>query len=329
MSIQYQVKHKHLLFLLVAMTLILACGDNECEVTCRRTEPTIENIWPNEDGTFWTYEYMWRAWDADVTTYPERDSLPPVPSMDKIENLVRHHPIGPDPNVVEGTYRLEFDGLTTTGSGVTAQNLEESVVAAEGRARLFAGTGGQSGFLERLRRARPDLECEIAARCLDLGPPLQPGSPPTPIMIHGGAWEKTDHWIGTYGDLDTLPAWKFLEANLTAGHEFTHQLIPSLASDVFLHCRVLGRTVVRSPAGHIWRALECLYIVDYGPYEITGPSEEPVGWEQFYDYGRVIYVPDIGPVYSYERALIAVGEPIGTGYGDIEVDLTGANLDLE
>jgi hypothetical protein len=185
-----------------------------------------------------------------------------------------------------------------------------------------------SSFLERLRIARPDLGDEIRTLCPDLGASDQPGTPPAPIMIHGGAWEKTDLWIGTYGDIDTLLAWKFLEADLTSGHEFTHQLIPSLTNDAFLHCRVLGRTVVRSPAGHFWRALECIYIVEYGPFEVQGPSG-PFGWWQFYDYGRVIYVPEIGPVYGYERTLIAVGETIGIGYGDIEVELTGSSLDTD
>jgi len=328
MFIQYQLKHKHLLLFLVATTLILACGNDECGLICRRPEPTIENIWPNGDGTFWTYEYTLRAWKTDVTTYPEKDSLPPVPSMDEIEGLLGHHPIGSNPNTLEGTYMLEFNGLTTTASGVTAQNLEESVVTANRRGRPVAGTGRLASFLERLRLARPDLRAEIDVLYPNLDSTAQPGTPPSPNMIHGGAWEKTDQWIGTYGDVDTLLAWKFLEADLTEGHEFTHQLIPSLAGDIFLHCRVLGRTVVKSPAGHFWRALECLYVVDYGPFEIRGEWGTE-SWRQYYDYGRVVYVPEIGPVYDYERTLIAVGKTIGTGYGDIKVELTGSSLETD
>ncbi len=327
MFARHRLSHVLLLFPLMAVTLTLACGDNECGYACRRAEPTIENIWPNDDGASWTYEYTWRTWDAEARTYPERDSLPPVPSMDEIEKVFKHHAIGPNPSEVQGTYGLEFDSLTTTDSGVTAQNLVESVVATDGRGRLVAGTGSRSTFLKRLRQARPDLEARIDACCPDLAA-AQPGEPPAPIMIHGGAWEKTGQWIGTYGDIDTLLAWKFLEADLRGAHEFTHQLIPSLASDVFLHCRVLGRTVVRSPGGEPWGAIECLYIVDYGPYEISGPAG-PIRWQQFYDYGKVVYVPELGPVLSYERSLVATGETIGIGAGDIEVDLTGSSLDTD
>jgi hypothetical protein len=348
MTVQSRMKHRHLLVLLLAAAMIPACGGEECGPGCRRPEPTLENIWPNLDGTYWTYEYAWRAWDADVHYYEEEDSLPPLPSLDEIEELIRHHPTGPDPQTANGVYKLEFKGQTTTGPGVTAQYLEESLVTARGGHLSTAGGMPHSGLLGRIRLARPDLRARIDALApADVSRPLRPGGEsagylesgecllvgrldgaPLPNMIHGGAWEKTTEWIGTYGELDTLLAWKFLEADLDRDHEFTHQLVPSLADDVFLHCRVLGKSVFRTPAGDFWRAFECMYLVDYGPAAVNPPGGDGQ-WQHFFDYGRVIYVPDLGPVYSYERALVAVGRTTGTGYGDITIELTGTNLEVE
>ena len=345
MHIEYRLKPKHLLLLLVSGTLLFACGDHECGPACHRPEPTVENLWPNQDGTFWTYDYTWRAWDSEVNYYADEDSLPPLPSMDEIENLLRNHPIGDNPDTVTGVYKLEFSGQTTTGSGVTAQNLEQTVIPTRGCGLLTRADTPHPGFLERLRLVRPDLRPGIDAHLPALVPSslghlvrgdaygkerdpshtLRLTDPPSPGLIHGGAWEKTHEWIGTYGDLDTLLAWKFLEADLASNHEFTHQLVPSLADDVFLHCRVLGKTVLRTSAGDFWKALECIYLVDYGPANIDPPGGTE-RWQHFYDYGRVVYVPDLGPVHSYERVLIAVGKTVGAVYGDITVELAGTNL---
>jgi len=40
------------------------------------------------------------------------------------------------------------------------------------------------------------------------------------------------------------------------------------------------------------------------------------------DYGRVIYVPEVGPVYTYERMLVNPGEPSSIGIGERILTLT-------
>jgi hypothetical protein len=42
------------------------------------------------------------------------------------------------------------------------------------------------------------------------------------------------------------------------------------------------------------------------------------------DYGTVSYAPAVGPVRSYERKLVAVGDggALGPGIGDLELSIT-------
>ena len=143
-----------------------------------------------------------------------------------------------------------------------------------------------------------------------------------PLLIHGGVWRKTDQWIAAYADLDTLPAWKYLEADLSRGHEFTHQLAPSLASDIFLHCRVVGEGRAKTEVCVFKRALDCIYLVDYGVYNLQGPGPDAQGYYRVFDYGRVLYVPGVGPVYAYERMLVCAGDPVGIGLGERHISLT-------
>jgi hypothetical protein len=72
-------------------------------------------------------------------------------------------------------------------------------------------------------------------------------------------------------------------------------------------------------------ALECAYIVDYGP-QWAGMPEDPWGYYRVYDYGVVIYAPEVGPVSSYERALVEAGNDESHGVGDKTLMLTGTGV---
>jgi hypothetical protein len=120
-------------------------------------------------------------------------------------------------------------------------------------------------------------------------------------------------------------AWKFLTSNLFTGSEFSYQLMPNFAEDLVLHCRVYRRLTVTTDAGTFLNALDCLYILDYGITTVTDVYGDPKGYIRTYDYGRVIYAPTVGPVYSYERWGVDPGNPPSEGFLDITVRLTGSS----
>ena len=337
--------------LIVALSASGCTDDGVTEPPCCPETPTIANIWPNEDQTSWSYDYKFRSWEWDGwEVYDSEEDVPPAPSLDEVLALMFHHRIGDNPVGLYGNYSLGFDGDTTTMSGVIAQNLRETLVPIGGGGSGL--TANQAAplvdpLLVQLAIARPDLR----DRVLELmGPEAEnlreqfesvmgPGGAaafsilgdlgqimPEPLFIHGYAWWKTSEWIGTFGDVDTLLAWKFLNADLTPGSEFIHQLVPGLALDVYLHCRVLRRLNIRTPAGKFTGALECIYMVDYGVAELitpepTSPGQSTPGWARLFEYGNAVYVPTVGPVYSYQRMLVSAGDPPGIGYGDIQIIL--------
>jgi hypothetical protein len=227
-----------------------------------------------------------------------------------------------------GIYRLQFDGMLTTMSGATGQNLVETFEAVPPAkpARPASAARPNAAFLARLLRARPDLQDRIAGAA--------PGASDSPmdtpqlllLFLDGGAWVKSDQWIGAYGDLDTLLAWKYLESDLSPGHEFSHQLVPKIASDVFLHGRVQRRLTWNTEVGTHENALECLYLIDYGVSTATDQDGLPIGFFRDIDYGAVVYAPEVGPVYCYERVLVTVGDTLGPGLGDARLQLVGTGV---
>ncbi len=317
------------------------CGPGECPPSAN-----LDNLWPNDDGREWQFDLVqlwWVELDRSICEilHVSRDDVPTIPSLDEVEDMLRKHAVPDGFESAEGTYYMKFDGDSTTQSGVTAQALKDLVVMAGGGGVLKAPTVTSHAFLLRLAVARPDLLGRIMTALggtSSLDPFLlkqledlsRPGScgggvdarlaeqiVTYPILIHGGAWEKTDEYIGTYGDIDTLLAYKFLEADLSPGHEFTHQLVPSLVDDVFLHCRVLPRTPVWVDGRPYPNAVECLYVIDYGIssfWPIPGGGDP--SYCRLYDYGTVTYAPEVGPIYSYDRALVEAGNEASLGIGE-------------
>jgi hypothetical protein len=214
----------------------VACDDE----TSPGTPITLETIWPNENQRTWEFTSTRTTFEgfsfADTSAlYANKEDVPPAPSIQDILPLIDHPPLPDSMTSETGDWALSFQDSITTQSGVTAQNLVE-LPGGIPSPKAFRTAGEQpSALLAHVLRARPDLRKRIlGSRALaepvdliDLGP----------LFLHGGAWEKTANWIGTYGDLDTLLVWKYLEANLTPGHEFVHQLIPAAADDVYLHAR--------------------------------------------------------------------------------------------
>jgi hypothetical protein len=323
------------------LTICSCSSDDPCVCPdCEGPEPTIQNIWPNADRTFWTYKVTVHTWGSPEpicdSLYATEEEVPPVPTLDEIEDLLREHPIGYPVETIGAYYGQEFDGDTVSHSGATGQNLRETLYKQDDPALLSGRRSAGNPFLQHLYIARPDLRhaLEDAARPAlgNIAESVGTGRCPLltvcasiecPILLHGYVWEKTDEWIGTYGDIDLLLAWKFLEADLTPGHEFTHQLVPGLTDDAFLHCRVLEEASVETEIMTFPRGLECLYMIDYGVAFMPPIGEQSAGYCRTFDYGTVTYVPEVGPVASYERLLVHTGEPVGTGYARRYLSLSG------
>ena len=136
-----------------------------------------------------------------------------------------------------------------------------------------------------------------------------------------------------HGGLRELPGQEFVvetdpvESNLAPGHEFSYQLAPSLTNDAWLHCRVVRRVNVDTPAGSFSDALEMLYLVDYGVLTYTNLIDPQVEYARTIDFGSVVYAPNFGPVYCCERNLVFVGtDTLTAGYGDRTLLLLDSNL---
>jgi hypothetical protein len=291
------------------------------------------SIWPHEDGTGWSYRVTGRSWDQPPPVFYSSPEDVPVLTMKEAIRALRKDPTGPNPETSTGSYRLQFNGSVTTMSGVTRQNLEETLVPDVGvmpqpgptssgtQASVAIAQSAGPAFLQLLRRARPDLANKIGLRASSLATQSAAASL-RPTLLHGYAWEQTDQWIGTYGDLNQQIAWIFLTPDLRPGSGFSLQLVPELANDVFLYAQVIGWRSVGTDAGTFPHALEVAYLVDFGVSQATDQDGDPLGYSRSYLYGTIDYVAGVGPVHSYERSQIPF-DFVHPGIGDLTVSLDG------
>lgn len=139
----------------------------------------------------------------------------------------------------------------------------------------------------------------LAPRSSDLGYPL---------YLSAEAWVATEVAIGYYNDLTEAMAWKYLESDLSVGHEFS-QPVRTMASDRgVLHCRILSRGAFEILSGRFEKALDCVYLHDMGLFEVSEGNPPNSLYVRMIDYGRVVYAPGVGPVFSEQRAYVTVGE---------------------
>ncbi|HET9252420.1 MAG TPA: hypothetical protein VFP58_09900 [Candidatus Eisenbacteria bacterium] len=325
------------LFLFVLLSFLPGCSDEDgsglLQEVVLELPPTLGTVWPNDDGRSWSYRLDQRGWDeVPPTVYAAPESIPPIPTLDEVESLLGNHPIGPNPVLDAAGYRMQFLGMKTTESGAVGQNLVTEMYelpATSATSNLVSVRPG-AGFWLSLARARPDLLPRIAARWPEVGRRAATAGADfadvdPPLYLFGYAWTKTSQYIGSYGDLNTSLSWKYLEANLEPGHEFTLQLVPDLADNVFLHARVLRERTVTTVLGDHPSAIDVLYMVDYGVNEVFDSQMNAIGYAHSYDYGTITYAPFVGPVATYERSLIYAGETQHPGWRE----LTGAITDVQ
>jgi hypothetical protein len=279
--------------------------------------PDLENVWPNTDGDAWRYRIDARFGDSDLLQmYEDPEDVPPLPSLSMLDGWL-DLPAGftDAPDSLSTYMELEFDGMRTTGSGATGQNLTETLFLPLGTGLTAQAGQPTRNLLRHLLRARPDLRTRAAsllpARLLPLSASKDADPWDTePLFLFGYVWEKTEEYIGTYGDLDQELAWKFLEADLSPGHQFAHQLVPLLADDIWLLARVLPRRSYTVGGVTYQNCVEVLYVLDMGVQVLTNESGEILGATRSYGAARIVYAPRVGPVHCYERFLQAPDDVI-------------------
>lgn len=293
---------------------------------------TMSNCWPNDDGRYWSYAAMLRYIEPQELIY-----TPPGQHVPEVTTELAKQLLGKSIAFVPGVpteyhFGMTFEGRLTSDSGVEGQNLVESFAApVSGRPAITSSSFGRD-FLERLAQARPDLRGRLAAAGVTIAPQSGPFRPEglaflPPYFIHGYVWLKGPSWIGTYGEVDTMLAWKFLESNIHPGHAFRHQLVPSLASNVWLLGEVDRRVQVEVPGGRtVMNAIEVIYVIDYGIGEATDEAGNPLGSYRTFDYGRVTYAPGVGPVVDLERRYANMGQNVTQGYMELRLDLTATGM---
>jgi hypothetical protein len=165
--------------------LLMLAGCKDDKPTQPSVQPTLAEVWPNEDGRFWSYDGTMQVWGSGMPTLFPTPPTAPLPSLRVLAAMAAEREFPTPSSVSAPTYRLQFADSITTPSGVRRQNLAESFTSGP----AFGGFASRSGsaFLRQLAIARPDLRPRIVPY-LDPEPTVT-GEILRPLILHGGAWE--------------------------------------------------------------------------------------------------------------------------------------------
>lgn len=307
--------------ILLAGLLVAGCNDDDCpQCPAPVSAPTLANIWPHADGTSWVY-------DGQLALYPgpEVSETPAeLPSMAELHAALQDPVPGQPDSLDTGLYRLAFAGNLTTDSGMTAQDLTETwyVEAAPSKSLWAAPADRDRDFLRLLAGARPDLRVKMAS-LYGLGPEepgkvLPPGHDPYFLSAYAFAYEDSGYY--GYGDLDQRHAWAYLAGDLSVGSEFSIQLVPALADDIWLYGRIWS-VGTYAQDGHTWtNAVEVMYLVDLGLQEEVDENGDPLGYSRPLMYGVTVFVPEVGPVACLERHELAPSHSAYDTFPGVTID---------
>ena len=230
-------------------------------------QPTMDQLWPNPDGLRLEYEYHW----SDAIT---------------------------GQSMVSPAY-LRLTGTVETAGG-TAQYL------LAGHDDLPPPPVGAAppvgGFLGAVWRARPDLRTAIEHRITQTG--KDAAETWNPYLLHDGYFLKTATAVEMWQPDWDHATWTYLQSDISVGASFTHQLIPELASDIFLHGTVgaIGATVI-TPLTVYDDAVRVDYLIDMGQGVLMDEEGNAIGTAHGEIRGHVHYVPGVGPVEMFEQFL--------------------------
>ena len=232
----------------------------------------MDALWPNTDGRSWTY----------LQHYEELDSIAP--------------------RIVDNRTRIFFDGTVVAPNEIPAQYLHQDLVGGPASASALVAALPDP-FLRRLWVARPYLRKKILkvielATCPESHPPNA-----FAVLLNGEfAYRKTTDEIAAWRcNLADTRSWLWLVSDLSIGNTFTLQLVPDLANNVFLHGMIAAIEPVTVPAGTFDNGVRVGYVIDYGTIECRDGNGTLTGTFRSETQGHVHYVPDVGPVESYEE----------------------------
>jgi hypothetical protein len=262
--------------------------------------PSMDALWPNADGRSWTYAQHY-------------------------ENLE-----GGEPQVVDNRTRIFFDGMVVAPVGIDAQYLRQVLVSGPAPAIALEAKLSDP-LLRQVWVARPDLREKISA-AVDLAPcPQFHPAGAYAILLNGEfAYRKTADEIAAWRcNLANTRSWLWLISDVSIGKTFTLQLIPDLSDNVFLHGMVAAIEPVTVPAGSFENAVRVDYVIDYGMSFCVDEPGNTTGTNRSETRGYVHYVPDVGPVDSFEE-FIPYAELNGTcGSGQVGQPSSRITMSLE
>ena len=232
-------------------------------VAVARAEVPLAPLWPNADGTHWEYEMHVTDLREDID--------------------------------VDFDASLALEGTTTTPGGEAQNLIAVQQTSATDRAHTHPNL---PPILLAVWRGRPDLREALEARSEG----ADAGGGWDPIFLHGGYLMKSTSNVQMWQNDWTHPTWTYLEAPVTVGHSFVHQLVPEFTDDVFLHGTVVAVDAeVTTPAGIFSGAVKLHYLVDLGVANLTDEGGVWVGTTHAEYRGSVHYVPGVGPVDLLEE----------------------------
>jgi hypothetical protein len=231
----------------------------------------MDMLWPNDDGRSWSYDQHYETF-------------------------------GLDPEVVDNQIRLVLDGSTVAPDGINAQYLRQQLLSGPALTTKPAGVPADP-LLRQLWIARPDLRDRIQLAQLDS--PCPQSAPPGSyaLLLNGEfAFLKTVDEVAAWRcNQPNTRAWQWLASNLTIGSSFTLQLVPDLASDVYLHGTIAAIESATVPAGTFASCYRVDYVIDYGMSSCTDPSGNPLGTFRSETRGFIHFAPNVGPIQSHEE----------------------------
>jgi hypothetical protein len=242
-------------------------------------QPTMDSLWPSDNGNSWSY-----AQHFESTEQPPQDNRT----------------------------RLFFDGTTVAPNGIAAQYLRQEMLSGFVVASALESTVPDP-LLRQIWVARPDLRDKIAQAVADSPCPENAPVGAHTLLLDGEfAFRKTTDEIAAWRcNLADTRSWLWLVSDLTIGHQFTLQLVPDLADNVFLHGTIAAVEAATVPAGTFNGCVRVDYVIDYGFSICTDASGNVAGTSRSETRGSVHYAPGVGPVKSVE-AFIPNAEVTGS-----------------
>lgn len=268
------------LLLLLALPAVPGCASDDGPTAPPPDAAAIipidfDRAWPHEDGRSFAYAYAVRTGvSPGPNLYPTAAEVPAV-TLDLVASLLLTPP--PFTSSQESTYgyTLTFEDSSTTGSGVRGQRLVPVVTGPTFTSSAHAAAG-------------------IAE---------------APLLLTGGVWRQEPGRIALYRDPSNSAAWIFLQGALADRTPWEARPLPQLAPAVVMRARA-WQTVTADVAGfHFDDALDVHYLFDYGVVAVTDAGGAVLGYRRDFDYGRVVWGSDLGPLYVYQRTGLTAGEP--------------------